>query len=199
MNEGKGTHVIVRELYDAGIKPKRGQDRSNTVILRVLRNEKYVGDLKQQKTYMPNYLSHFKKYNCGKEDTLYLKNHHQPLIDRAMWDSVQKELFFRSQRFDARSKYPNRYWRSEKLKCGECGMRFVSRTKKPESENYKAWRCCSIAKHGTGTTDRFPNHIGCSSCSPNDKVLLICTKYVLRHIQTTGIKSSENFYGIFGL
>lgn len=49
-NEGKGTHVIARELYEAGIKTKRGNlNWSNTTILRVLRNEKYVGDLCQKK------------------------------------------------------------------------------------------------------------------------------------------------------
>ena len=43
--EGKGTHVIARELVEEGLRPKRVKQWSNTVILRVLRNEKYVGDL----------------------------------------------------------------------------------------------------------------------------------------------------------
>ena len=61
-NEGKGTHVIARELSEEGLRPKRVKLWSATVILRALRNEKYVGDLCQKKTFTPNYLTHAKKY-----------------------------------------------------------------------------------------------------------------------------------------
>ena len=44
VREGKGTHVIARELREAGIYPMRVKEWSNTVILRLLRNEKYCGD-----------------------------------------------------------------------------------------------------------------------------------------------------------
>ena len=49
MNEGKGTHVIARELREEGIEPMRVKEWQNTVILRVIRNEKYCGDLVQKK------------------------------------------------------------------------------------------------------------------------------------------------------
>ena len=62
-NENKGTHVIARELREAGITPMRVKEWSNTVILRVIRNEKYCGDLVQKKTFTPDFLSHEKKYN----------------------------------------------------------------------------------------------------------------------------------------
>ena len=71
-NESKGTHVIARELLEEGLRPKRIQQWSNTVILRALRNEKYVGDLCQKKTYTPDYLTHKKKYNCGQEEKVYI-------------------------------------------------------------------------------------------------------------------------------
>ena len=61
VNEGKGTHVIARELREEGIKPMRVKEWQNTVILRVIRNEKYCGDLVQKKTYTPDFLSHEKK------------------------------------------------------------------------------------------------------------------------------------------
>ena len=66
-NDGKGTHVIARELLEEGMRPKRVKLWSNTIILRVLRNEKYVGDLCQKKTYTPNYLSHATNYNRGND------------------------------------------------------------------------------------------------------------------------------------
>ena len=80
--EGKGTHVIAKELYEQGITAKRNGRWSNTMILKILRNEKYVGDLAQKKTYTPDYLDHKKKYNKGEEEIIYIKDHHEAIIDR---------------------------------------------------------------------------------------------------------------------
>ncbi len=182
--EEKGTWTIARELYNAGIKPKRVREWSNTMILKVLRNEKYVGDLLQKKTYTPNYLSHSKKYNNGHEEKVYLRDHHEPIIDRKTWDAVQKELERRSPSNEQKSKHSNRYWCSGKLICGECGQRFVSKTKKlSDGSVYKAWRCYAAANHGTAKIDEMGNRVGCDSSSINDKVLLYCVGYVLKHIQ----------------
>lgn len=90
--EGKGTHVIARELLEAGIHPMRSEKWSNTVILRLLRNEKYCGDLVQKKTYTPDYLSHDKKYNKGQEEFVIIKNHHQPIISRELFDEANRIL-----------------------------------------------------------------------------------------------------------
>ena len=184
LNEGKGTHVISRELSEAGIRPKRAKQWSNVTILRVLRNEKYCGDLLQMKTYTPDYLTHEKKYNRGAEDVVYLKDHHEPIIDRKTWDRAQAELARRSPSNEQRSKYSNRYWCSGKLVCGECGQRFVSRTKRlTNGMQYKAWRCYAAATHGLAKTDAFGNDIGCDSHSINDKTLLACVEHVLNFIR----------------
>ena len=51
LEERKGTYVIARELTEAGIDPPLhpGHPWSSTAVLRILRNEKYAGDLLQQK------------------------------------------------------------------------------------------------------------------------------------------------------
>lgn len=95
-NEGKGVHVIAKELLEEGMCPKQAAFWSDTTILRVLRNEKYVGDLCQKKTCTPDYLTHVKKYNHGEEETIYLKDHHEPLIERELWERTQEKLARRS-------------------------------------------------------------------------------------------------------
>lgn len=57
-------------------------------ILRVLRNEKYCGDLIQKKTYTPSYLTHEKKYNRGTEELVVIRDHHEPIFSREMFDMV---------------------------------------------------------------------------------------------------------------
>lgn len=184
-NEGKGTHVIARELSENGMRPKRVHQWSNTVILKILRNEKYVGDLCQKKTFTPNYLSHAKKYNHGEEDTVYLKDHHEAIIDRDLWERTQNELERRSPSAEQKLKHSNRYWCSGKLFCAECGNRFVSRTKRLKNgEQYKAWRCHATAAHGTLKKDADGNSIGCNNNSINDKALQACLNYCISLIQS---------------
>lgn len=184
-NEGKGTHVIARELLEEGMRPMRVKMWSNTIILRVLRNEKYVGDLCQKKTYTPNYLTHAKKYNRGKEEMVYLKDHHEPVIDRELWNRTQAELLRRSPSEDVKSKHSNRYWCSGKLYCGLCGNRYVSRTKKLKNGTvYKAWRCYAAANHGAKKISSFGEEIGCDNGSVNEKTLLTCMHYCICKLQT---------------
>ena len=184
VNEGKGTHVIARELMEEGMRPKRIALWSNTVILRVLRNEKYVGDLLQKKTYTPNYLTHAKKYNHGEEDMVYLKNHHEPIINRELWTRTQEELKRRSPSEEQKSKHSNRYWCSGKIRCAECGSRFVSRTKKLKNgEVYRAWRCHSAANHGALKKDADGKNIGCDNSSINERSLKTCMHYCITLVQ----------------
>lgn len=177
-NEGKGTLVIARELLEEGFHPKRIKQWSNTVILRALRNEKYVGDLCQKKTYTPDYLTHKKKYNRGQEEKVYIKNHHEGIIDRDLWDRTQEELRRRSSSEERKSRHSNRYWCSGKICCGECGCRFISRTKPLQAGTYRAWWCYQKSRHG-GPKMLDGQKVGCSNRSVNERALFTCVKYCL--------------------
>lgn len=182
-NEGKGTHVIARELEEAGMRPKRVKQWSNTVILRVLRNEKYVGDLCQKKTFTPDYLTHAKKYNRGEEDKVYLYDHHEPIISRDLWNRTQAELQKKSPTSEQRMKHSNRYWCSGKLYCGLCGFHYVSRTKRLKNGmQYKAWRCYAAVTYGR-PKERMGEIVGCSNSSINEKALRACMRYLITHIK----------------
>lgn len=176
-NEGKGVHVIARELIEEGLRPKRISLWSDTVILRILQNEKYVGDLCQKKTFTPDYLTHKKKYNRGEEEKIYIKDHHEAIIDRDLWNRTQAERKRRSLSAAQKSRHSSRYWCSGKICCGECGSRFVSRTKKLKKGTYKAWRCYRAANHGILKKDADGKEIGCNNNSINEKALLACMKY----------------------
>jgi len=136
VNENKGTHVIARELREAGFKPMRVKEWQNTVILRVLRNEKYCGDLVQKKTITPDYLSHDKKYNRGEEEFIVIKNHHEPIVSREIFDAANRLLDERALSQTDKAKYSNRYAFSGKIKCGRCNSSYVARKRK-----YLTWRC----------------------------------------------------------
>ncbi len=166
VHEGKGTHVIARELREEGIHPMRVKEWSNTVILRLIRNEKYCGDLVQKKTYTPDFLSHEKKYNRGQEKFVIIKNHHEPIISRELFEEANRILDARSLSPDGKAKYSNRYPFSGKLKCGCCGCSCVARYKKrTDGSVYKAWRCQEASKHGSPHKDKAGNPVGCVGLS----------------------------------
>lgn len=177
VNEGKGTHVIARELREAGIKPMRVKEWHNTVILRVIRNEKYCGDLVQKKTYTPDFLSHEKKYNRGQEEFVIIKDHHEPIISRELFEEANRILDAKTLSPEVKAKHSNRYPFSGKIKCGCCGSSYVSRYKKrKDGSQYKAWRCYEGAKNGSPHIDKFGNHVGCSGLSirNEDAVHIMC-------------------------
>lgn len=166
VNEGKGTHVIARELREEGIHPMRVKEWSNTVILRVIRNEKYCGDLVQKKTYTPDFLSHDKKYNRGQEEFIIIKDHHEPIISRELFDEANRILDEKSRSQKGKAKYSSRYPFSGKIKCGCCGASYVARYKtRKDGSRYKAWRCNEAAKHGRPHIDKAGNQLGCTGLS----------------------------------
>ena len=163
VREGKGTHVIARELREAGIYPMRVKEWSNTVILRLLRNEKYCGDLVQKKTYTPDYLSHNKKCNRGQEEFVILKDHHEPIISRELFNEANRILDERSDSMKGKSKHSNRYPFSGKIKCGCCGSSYVARYKtRKDGSRYKGWRCYEASKNGQPRIDVAGNQVGCT-------------------------------------
>ena len=161
--EKKGTTVIARELREAGHRTHSGNVKwSNTHIVKILKNEKYVGDLVQKKTITPDYLSHAKKYNHGEEEFVIIRDHHEPIIDRELWDTVQRELKKRNRNGELGAGHSNRYVFSGKIKCGECGASFVSRKKsRKDGSLYKRWSCYTATSEGQKRIDVRGNEVGC--------------------------------------
>ena len=194
VREGKGTHVIARELREAGIPTATYMKTwSNTVILRVLRNEKYCGDLVQKKTFTPSYLTHEKRRNRGEEELVTLRDHHEPIVSRELFELARQELARRSPTPSQKAKHSNRYCFSGKIKCGVCGRSFVSRTKKRNSGSvYKAWRCGESACHGSPHVDKAGNAVGCSCPSVNDEVAGDVLRQIVRDLHGDMQKAADS-------
>ena len=145
-NEGLSVTQIAALLDREGIKPMRAEKWSPSVILRMLGNEKYRGDLKQKKTYTPDYLSHGKKKNRGEENFIILHGHHAPIVDEDLFARAAARLASGKKRF-AGGKYPY----SGKCRCGICGGLYTARFQTAQDGTvYRFWRC-NGAPHGGRT------------------------------------------------
>lgn len=161
--EGKGTYVIANELREEGILPLRAKEWSSSVILRILRNEKYCGDLIQRKTYTPDYLTHEKRYNYGEEDFVVIKDHHVPIISRDEFNQVQILLDYRGRKIARKEKESNRYALSGKIMCGGCKRCYIARARlRKDGSLYLVWRCC----HGEEKVDKCIN-----TCIKNEELM----------------------------
>jgi hypothetical protein len=143
--------AIARTLCRQGIRTSTGNSLwSDTQVLKILKNEKYVGDLVQKKTITPDYLTHERKYNHGEESFVVIKNHHEPIVPRYLWELVQDEIRKRRRISEPNNLgHSNRYIFSGKIICGECGNVFVSRTKtRKNGTSYRRWSCRNAVTYG---------------------------------------------------
>ena len=197
VKEGKGTHVIARELREEGIAPMRVKEWQNTVILRVIRNEKYCGDLVQKKTYTPDFLSHEKKYNRGQEEFVIIKDHHEPIVSRELFVEANRILDEKSLSQEGKAKHSSRYPFSGKIKCGCCGASYVARYKtRRDGSRYKAWRCNEAAKHGSPHTDKAGNKVGCSGISIRNEDATHIMYLVMKELKLNQTKITDKLISV---
>ena len=84
---------IAKGLNKDGINGVHGRPRWVTVtIIRMLRNEKYVGDLLMQKTYTKDYLNKTQVKNNGEVEQYFIRDNHPGIISRSDWELTQKRL-----------------------------------------------------------------------------------------------------------
>ena len=153
--EQVGTSEIARHLTSRGYCTYRGSAiwKSNTVI-KILNNEKYVGDLVQKKTYTPDFLTHAKRTNKGQVPFVTIENHHEPIISREVWNIAQCRLQQNNKHGEGDGGHSNRYVFSGKIKCGECGSSFVGRFKYlKDGTKIRRWSCGTATNEGTTACD----------------------------------------------
>ena len=184
--DGKGAHLIAKELQEEGIKTKRGGNKwTNASVYKILKNEKYCGDLIQQKTYTPDFLSHSKKYNKGEREFVKIENHHEPIIDKETFNKVQEEIARRKSKANVdNSKHSNRYALSGKLKCASCGCMYVKgdNRKRKDGTIRRSWICAEKHKYGKKRINLQNDYIGCDNENVNNDIVLNAFNQLMQKI-----------------
>lgn len=95
--EGYSTGKIAKHLEEQGIKTATGQDKwHSTVIDKMLRNEKYMGDALLQKTYTVDFMTKKKVKNTGLVPQYYVEDDHEAIIPKELFYRVQEEMMRRA-------------------------------------------------------------------------------------------------------
>ena len=147
---GKGSFVIAKELNEEGILTVAGGRWHSGTILNVLKNEKYKGDAKLQKTYRKDHISKKKCTNHGELDSYYIEGNHPLIVSKEVWDEAQSQMKIRAKEKGNRGeKCQNRYPLTGMLFCSKCGASLRRRTRNSKHACKKiVWQCSTYIKNG---------------------------------------------------
>ena len=158
-----GCERIMKALTETGVSAPNGGLWSASTILFMLRNEKYAGDLLLQKYYINNHIEKKQLPNRGELPQYVVAEDHEPIIDRATFDAVQKEIRWRAAMFapamngdDGDEGYDSR--KPDKssapamtipMICGICGKRYRRKiTRRGTAYAAPVWICSTYNYRG---------------------------------------------------
>ena len=113
---GEAPLSIMNDMIRRGVKPPAGDCWKRLQIDRMIKNEKYAGDVVLQKTYIENHLTHRQIRNKGDLPRFRVTDAHDAIVDRHIFEQAQMITAMRRVK-DGNSTYPY----GDMLRCPHCG------------------------------------------------------------------------------
>ncbi len=164
--EGNSSYRIKRILEADGIPTVTGHTVwQATVIDKMLRNEKYMGDALLQKTYTVDFLTKKKVMNRGIVPQYYIEDDHEPIIPKELFHRVQEEKARRASIYrpaakkkggEVKGKYSAKYALSDIMVCAECGQPYRRQVWSKYGQKRAVWRCDNRLKYGSKRCKHSP-------------------------------------------
>jgi len=168
--QGNGCGTIAKRLVELGIKNKRGTvEWHDHGVMGMIKNEKYKGDVLLGKTFTVDPISKRRLANMGEENQYYIRDHHEAIVLREIWDKAEEIRLKRAkpklmQATGNRERYTRQFTFSSILECGYCGHKLSRRTRHQTTTTKKpVWQCMNATKNGI---DNCPN------CKAVDEVII---------------------------
>jgi DNA invertase Pin-like site-specific DNA recombinase len=149
---GNGFLLIANKLNEIGIKTLKGFEWNANDVHRILSNEKYAGNMLLQKSYRENHITKKKIINNGALPQFYVEESHPAIINSEMFESVEKMLKSRREKFTPSKSTTNKYPFSGIIQCACCGKNYRRKTTVTgvvwacSTYNTKGKRFCPTAK-----------------------------------------------------
>ncbi|WP_407314503.1 recombinase family protein [Desulfosporosinus sp. SB140] len=156
--DGKSPYKIASNLQKDGIITGSGGSRwYDSTVIKILKNEKFMGDALLQKTYTVDFLTKRRVKNTGHATQYYVEDSHPGIISKEEFTAVQIEFErrtnMRGYSKSGKSKFTSDYAFSGKLFCGYCGSKF-RRTKWGRGKNEQiVWICINHQTSGNEACD----------------------------------------------
>jgi DNA invertase Pin-like site-specific DNA recombinase len=167
--DGNGDEQICKLLDARGIVPNTGKKWGWTSIKWILTNYNYTGDLILQKTYRENHLTKKKKPNTGEFNQYIVKEDHEPIISKELFNQAQK---IRQSRYSKIKSDPvkRNYVFSGMIRCGLCGRGYTHKT----TAYNEIWKCSYSIKRGV---------MGCEAKQVAHKKVIDAANHILNRTE----------------
>jgi len=140
---GMGFTAIEKKLRGQGVK------FTKSAISKLIRNEKYQGDMRLQKTFSLDHISKKKMVNRGEKQQFYVHHSHEAIISKEMFAEAQAEIKRRAEHFNAKPEPPKTYPFTGMIRCGICGANYRRKhTAAGTKYNKVVWICGTFNTYG---------------------------------------------------
>ena len=164
--EGSSIVQITKILESEGITTVTGLNKwCPGTINKMLSNEKYMGDVLQQKTYTIDFLTKKRVLNKGIVPQYYIEDDHEAIIPKELYYQVQEEKARRAslhkpsvarKEKKEKSKYSSKFALTDIMVCKECGQPYRRQIWSKYGQKSAVWRCENRLKNGTKNCKHSP-------------------------------------------
>lgn len=162
--DGKSTSQIQDYLENNKVPTVNGKGKwCRNIIIGILRNEKYVGDVLLQKTYVADVITRKVLVNNGQLPKYLIKNAHPAIVERSLFNAVQEEIARReslrkitTDELEQKGKY-SKFALTELLVCDECGTNYRRVTWSRAGGKKIVWRCVNRIENATKYCKNSPS------------------------------------------
>lgn len=166
--EGHGATTISKILADDGIYNNKGNPFGHSTLIRILKNEKYMGTMICNKTHKD--FDTKKIIKNDKSEWYVHEDRIPPIINKEDFDRVQELILSKTNDIEndkRRGKRGKKHILSSKMICGECGSSIsVFNVKKRNKEISQRGMCFNFVKNGRIGVGMYPEK-GCNMPNVN--------------------------------
>lgn len=154
--EGYGRYKLEDAFAAVNIKGRHGANMGGNSIVELICNEKIVGDMLLQKTFVVDPITKEIRKNNGEKPQYFVEGSHEGILDRETYEKVLAERARRAAAYQPRSgSYErNRFPFSGKIHCGKCGNSFTRKVLNGNTPYEKrGWLCRTFNQKGKAHCD----------------------------------------------
>lgn len=159
---GIGSCAIARQLNRESIT-LRGSLWVPATIRRMVKNEKYIGDLMLQKRYTPDFRNKRQKRNQGQVRRYYVTGSHEPIISKEDYEKAQAVIEHKNSERVFQPVTERIHLYRGLLTCDICGKHYLFKNKRQKYLNRSTpiWICYSYLNFGKNrcNSDQIPEGI----------------------------------------
>ncbi len=144
---GINPDVIARKLNEEKVEQcMGGYNWKVTQVMQILENEKHNGDSILQKTFIPDYLTHKSVPNTGQLPQYHIKDDHEGIVSKEIWEAAQLEIqrrraYMHSHSMITLGQNTDKIPFTHKIICGCCNHNYARRKHTRSWGRVYLWQC----------------------------------------------------------